>query len=192
MTNTDVGSQWAEELVERVGRTARKVRGKRSAKWLSDRTAELGMRISPTVIAKLDSGHRGANLSVPELFVIAGALGVPPGSLLFPDLPDGEVRRWPNADPWRSVQAVNWIAGETFDTEELTTSPEMGYLMVGSQAREDEYQWLRDAQEDLDKAKADGDVAQVEVAMKVVKRAQEQIDRTEAALRELGGVVSDG
>jgi hypothetical protein len=77
-------------------------RGDRTAKWLSDRTDELGYRVSPTVIAKLDSGHRGDVLSVAELLIIAAALDVPPVAVLFPDLPtvkwkfcqDNTFRRW--------------------------------------------------------------------------------------------------
>ena len=58
-------------------------RGDRSAKWLSYRTAELGYCVSPTVIAKLDSGHRGNVLSVAEFVVIAAA-DTAPIALLYP------------------------------------------------------------------------------------------------------------
>lgn len=111
MANTEGGGgEWAETLVKRFGRAAKRIRGKRSAKWLSDQTEALGYRISPTVIAKLDSGHRGANLSVPELLVIAGALDVPPAILLFPDLPDGTVELLPGRGV-RSIEAIEWLDG---------------------------------------------------------------------------------
>lgn len=89
------GQDWAADLVRCIGKAAKDRRGGRSAKWLSERTAELGYRISPTVIAKLDSGHRGEVLSVPELLVIAAALEVPPVALLYPNMPDGEVEVLP-------------------------------------------------------------------------------------------------
>lgn len=85
-------------------------RGSRSAKWLSDRTAELGYRISPTVIAKLDSGHRGSVLSVPEILILSAALDVPVGLLLFPDYPYGDVELLPNY--WASaISSVEWLSG---------------------------------------------------------------------------------
>jgi hypothetical protein len=110
VTKTQDGQRWSEDLVKRVGAAAKKARGPRSAKWLSDRTAELGYRISPTVIAKLDSGHRGNVLSVPELLILAAALEIPPALLLFPAFPDGKVELLPGriADTSR---AVGWLSG---------------------------------------------------------------------------------
>jgi hypothetical protein len=86
--------------------------GLRCAAWRSDRTAELGYRISPTVIAKLDSGHRGEVLSVPELLVLAAALGIPPALLIFPRYPSGSVELLPDDREATSYEAVKWLAGE--------------------------------------------------------------------------------
>lgn len=103
------GQKWAEELARRVGVAAKRARGSKSANALSDRTAELGYRISPTVIAKLDSGHRGSVLSVAELLILGAALEVPPASLLLPNaLEDIEVL------PGKSMQAteaLGWLIG---------------------------------------------------------------------------------
>jgi hypothetical protein len=95
VSKNDDGQQWAEDLVRRVGRAIKKARRGKSAAWLSDRTEQLGYRVSPTVIAKLDSGHRGSVLSVAELWVLAAALGIPPALLLFPTFPDGAVEVLP-------------------------------------------------------------------------------------------------
>jgi hypothetical protein len=97
------GQQWAEDLVRRVGRAIKAARGGKSAAWLSERTAQLGYRVSPTVIAKLDSGHRGSVLSVAELWVLAAALRIPPALLLFPTFPDGLVEVLPGV----SVSVLN-------------------------------------------------------------------------------------
>ena len=78
MAKNKDGQQWAETLVRRVGLAMKKARGNKSAKWLSDETAALGYRVSPTVIAKLDSGHRGSVLSVAELLILGAALELPP------------------------------------------------------------------------------------------------------------------
>lgn len=108
------GSAWAADLVRRVGKAAKDRRGDRSAKWLSERTAELGYRISPTVIAKLDSGHRGEVLSVPELLVIAAALEVPPVALLYPNMPDGEVEVLPGVVR-TALEAIENFCGRADD-----------------------------------------------------------------------------
>jgi hypothetical protein len=106
------GQNWAQELVRRAGLAAKAARGNLSASRLSDRTAELGMRISPSVIAKLDSGHRGGVLSVAELLVLAAALELPPVALLVPDaLEDVEIL------PDKSIPgltAVGWLTGAGF------------------------------------------------------------------------------
>lgn len=97
--------------MRRFGSAAKEVRGKRSAQWLSDRTAELGQRISPTVIAKLDSGHRGNVLHVWEVVLIAQALNVPPVALLYPDLIDGPVEIVPGVEV-PTNDAIQWFTGE--------------------------------------------------------------------------------
>jgi hypothetical protein len=111
VANEQDGQKWAEDLVRRVGAAIKAAREGKSAAWLSERTAELGYRVSPTVIAKLDSGHRGSVLSVPELLILAAALGVPPVALLYPDLPDGLVAMVPYAAA-SSEFAMEWFAGK--------------------------------------------------------------------------------
>jgi hypothetical protein len=106
----DGPDEWDVAVVKRIGAAAKTARGSKSAAWLSQRTVELGYRISPTVIAKLDSGHRGGVLSVPELLILAAALDVPPLGLVFPDLPDGQVEIIP-ARPGSSFAAYLWAAG---------------------------------------------------------------------------------
>src|SRR4051794_39336218 len=107
--STEDGDQWAQDLVKRVGAAMKQARGDKSARWVSDRTAELGYRISPTVIAKLDSGHRGGVLSVAELLVLAAALSTAPLALLFPDALD-DVTILPGKAV-RGVDAVGWFTG---------------------------------------------------------------------------------
>lgn|GEM_PF-1157062 len=103
---------WAERYVGEVGRAMKDARGTKSAAWLSERTEQLGCRVSRSVIAKLDSGHRGDVLSVVELCVIAAALEVPPVALLFPDLPDGEIEMPPRHHS-ASEDAMRWFCGES-------------------------------------------------------------------------------
>lgn len=85
----------------------KRVRGRRSARWLSDETERLGHRVSPTVIAKLDGGHRGSVLNVHELIVIAAALGVPPIELIYPPTV-------PQVEVLPGVTKANYVAAEQF------------------------------------------------------------------------------
>jgi hypothetical protein len=107
----EAGERWAESLVRRVGLAMKKARGNKSAKWLSAETAALGYRVSPTVIAKLDSGHRGSVLSVAELLTLAAALNVPPGLLLFPGYPVGDVEFLPGRTA-NAIAAADWFSGD--------------------------------------------------------------------------------
>lgn len=102
---------WDAELVHRVGRRIKVLRGSRSAQWLSEETDRLGFRISPSVIAKLDSGHRGGVLHVSELLVLAAALEVPPVWLLLDDLPDGRFEVLPGVVV-SQAHSLEWFAGE--------------------------------------------------------------------------------
>ncbi|MGF0312482.1 hypothetical protein [Rhodococcus sp. IEGM1428] len=124
--------EWSEELVRRFGLTAKEWRGKRSAKWLSERTAELGHHIPSTVIARLDSGHRGSVLSVAEVIVIAAALETSPMALLYPNVPDGPVELLPG-ETMPSIDAVQWVSGEKrIPRESLSDSARGAYRLENS------------------------------------------------------------
>lgn len=109
--NADPGQRWSAELVRRIGAAMKTARGSRSAKWLSDRTAELGFRVSPTVIAKLDSGHRGNVLSVPELLVLAAALDIAPVALLYPGPNYERATELLPEVPCTELEAAEWFSG---------------------------------------------------------------------------------
>ncbi|MBR7191927.1 helix-turn-helix transcriptional regulator [Gordonia sp. SCSIO 19800] len=98
-----------------------------SAQELSDRTAELGMRVSRPRIAALEGGKRGGDISVPELLVLARALGVPPLGLLYPGIPGEFVEPLPESDGvpsmTTSIAAALWFSGER-PLEVLVTDPD--------------------------------------------------------------------
>lgn len=118
---------WDAELVRRVGEAAKTARGGKSAAWLSAETDRLGYKLSTSVIAKLDSGHRGSVLSVPELLILAAALEVPPLALLFPKLPDGPVETIPN-QPQSSFDAYLWAAGLPPSPQRSDLAQLLGYV----------------------------------------------------------------
>jgi hypothetical protein len=117
MAPKEAGRDWSTALVKRIGSTIKAARRGKSAAWLSARCEELGYPLSVSVIAKLDSGHRGDALSVPELLVLAAALEIPPALLLFPKFPahqlpgDKPVKLLPDREA-SSYEAVKWLSGE--------------------------------------------------------------------------------
>lgn len=108
--NKHIAEPWDQQLVRRVGAAMKRARGAKSARWLSEETAALGHEISPTILAKLDSGHRGSVLNVIELLVLAAALNMPPVLLLFPGYAEGDIEFLPgHTAPCRQV--VDWFSG---------------------------------------------------------------------------------
>jgi hypothetical protein len=103
------------------------LRGKNSAQWLSDRTTELGYTVTRSVISDLELGRR-RYVSTAEITVLARALHVPPGYLLYPDLPDGSVEVLPNTRV-RSIDALMWFSGElTYQPTPTEPHPRTGIL----------------------------------------------------------------
>lgn len=104
--------QWPGRLARAVAAEVRRHRDAQglSAQQLADRCADLGMPIGRSVLANFESGRR-PSISLPELLVLAKALGVPPITLLFPigreetaePLPDHPVPTW---------LALGWFTGE--------------------------------------------------------------------------------
>ena len=101
---------WDHRLIGRAGRAMKRARGTKSARWLSDETAALGHPMASTVLAKLDSGHRGGILNVTELMVLAAALNMPPAPLLFPGYPEADIEFLPGHSA-PAKQVVDWFCG---------------------------------------------------------------------------------
>ncbi|WP_458681655.1 hypothetical protein [Prescottella equi] len=108
MTSKD----WARATTKRVADQIQKHRDGMTVQALSDRTEELGYRISRSRISDLERGDRGGLLGAVELLVLAAALRVPPVQLLFPDLPDGDVEVLPGVH-LTSEGAADWLSGLT-------------------------------------------------------------------------------
>jgi transcriptional regulator with XRE-family HTH domain len=81
-----------------------------SAAKLADRTVDIGFGISRSVVADLETGRK-KSIDVPELLVLAAALGVSPAQLLYPDLPKGPVEILPGLQQ-ESHDALRWFSGE--------------------------------------------------------------------------------
>lgn len=98
---------WAADLASRIAGQIKALRGDRSGQWLSDRTAELGHRVSRSTISELENGKR-QTIAVDALIVLAAALDVSTADLLYPEF--GEVEVLPGHLVSRE-QAVEALAG---------------------------------------------------------------------------------
>jgi transcriptional regulator with XRE-family HTH domain len=104
--------EWGPRLVRTVAGQIRRWRTKRgmSAQALSDACAKLGWPIKRSVLSNLESGYR-ETITVPEMFILAQALEVPPLLLLLPlgDKDTVEVRPGTEVP---TKDALRWFLGE--------------------------------------------------------------------------------
>lgn len=101
---------WADGLNGRIRRAARLARGDRTAQEIADEVTRLGYPMTRALLANFETGRK-KSLDVAELIILAAALRVPPVTLLFPDLPDGEVEVLPgHRRP--TQEALWWFTGE--------------------------------------------------------------------------------
>lgn len=114
MPNIDPRAKaWEQTLSARVGATVQRLRTELglTAVQLSERTRQLGYPITRVAITKIENNSRAGKLDVAEWLVLAYALDVPPGALLYPDLPDGTVEVLPG---W---VLPSWVALLSLDGE---------------------------------------------------------------------------
>ncbi|MCX6468083.1 MAG: hypothetical protein NTW76_02045 [Corynebacteriales bacterium] len=101
---------WSASQTALIAATIKDLRGKRSAQWLSDVTADLGQRVARSTISELETKRR-KYISVAELSVLAHALGVAPLELLYPRQADSVEYLPGKFDD--STAAFDWFAGLT-------------------------------------------------------------------------------
>lgn len=93
----------------RVAQAVRELRGKRSAQWLADRTAELGCPVSRSVISDLENGRR-RYVTTAEVTILARALNTAPIALMYPAPYDDTIEMVPGVNETKTV-AVQCFAG---------------------------------------------------------------------------------
>lgn len=111
---------WEERQAHRIGTEVRRLRGKRSAQSISQRTAELGCEVSRAVISDLEVGRR-RYVTVTELVVLALALETAPVALMYPHPYWEEIEAWPTKalPPVPKVWAAQWFSGLIRTTEPI-------------------------------------------------------------------------
>lgn len=100
---------WGECQTKAIADEVRRLRDKRSAQWLADRTNSLGYEVTRSVISDIENGRR-RYVTTSELIVIAAALEVSPLQLLFGDDDGAYVDYLPRENASRLV-AVQRFSG---------------------------------------------------------------------------------
>ena len=103
---------WERRHAAKLGKAVQKLRGERSAVWLEQRTAELGLKMTRQTVADLESGRRRI-VTTAELLVLAAALDTTPIALMYPnpsDEPDNVVEVLPGIEA-TGFQAAQWFSG---------------------------------------------------------------------------------
>lgn len=104
--------EWSARLASAIASQVRRYRRQRemTAQDLADACERLGLPMKRSVLSNLENSRR-PTLTVPELVVLAKALGVPPILLVFPVGQEELVEIWPGkrVGTW---QAAKWFTGE--------------------------------------------------------------------------------
>jgi hypothetical protein len=108
----EAAKAWQKDMAERIGRAVQTRRRelKITAAALARRCAELGYPISRVAIGKIETNHREGKFDLAEWLVLAAALEIPPGLLLFPSYPHGHLKALPGRYT-DSYYALKWLAG---------------------------------------------------------------------------------
>jgi hypothetical protein len=190
---------WGEEQAHRVATEVRRLRGAQSTQGLSDRTDELGYRVSRSVIADLENGRR-RYVTTAELCALAWALKVPPIRLLYPDLPDGRVEVIPDKQV-SSIEAAMWFSGEfpyvnkAADNliQEVAEAQQGVQLVSLARERVTLQGQISTWSEAGARARKSKDRALAAMAVERVEAAQKRIEAINAELQLIdGAVVGDG
>lgn len=113
---TDVPPRnWEEEQAHRVAQEIRRLRDKRSAQWLADRTNECGFAVSRTVISDLENGRR-RYVTTAELVIFSVVLDTAPAALVYPASYWDKIQVFPTPPAGEPIEvpklwAVQWFSG---------------------------------------------------------------------------------
>lgn len=185
----NIGDEWHRATAERVGGAvakARRVAGL-SAQALADRCAELGAPIHRVTVTKIENGR--ARFDLGELLILAQALDVPPMTLVYPDMPDGEVEVLPGVIQ-TSWEAYRWATGMDDAVDEPTPAARLVRACLErdamSQGMRDEPNFI--GQATVQALQANNSPLLVELE-KLALQKRAQLDKIERIIRESGGTL---
>jgi transcriptional regulator with XRE-family HTH domain len=186
MPNIDpTAKAWEETLSARVGATVQRLRTELglTAVQLSERTRKLGYPITRVAITKIENNSRAGKLDVAEWIVLAYALDVPPGALLYPHLPDGPVEVLPG---W---VLPSWVALLSLDGEAKGVSMES--LIDGFPQLVDLTRLTRRRLAKIEDRKAAWGMHNTEMGNARAENREPVTEVTEAALRSVAQIDRD-
>lgn len=187
-------NNWKAATASRIGRAVHQARkGRYTAEQLSGRCADLGHAIHRTTITKIENGR--GSFEVSDLLILAAALGIPPVSLLFPDIPSGQVEAIPG---WvvPSSEAMNWFDGDGALTRSRRSSS--GQTVIESTEVDYEARELLDAvkrSQRLEQARfvvitsGPADDLGQESNRRIIKQIDAELAQARQRIRELGGTL---
>lgn len=182
-----MSSDWEVATTRRIGEQVRKLRGKRSAQQVSDRTKDLGYHVGRATISELETGRR-KSIPVTDLVILAAALGVPPVSLIYPDIPDGPVEVLPGHSV-SSSDAMQWFDGDRTLTQD--SGVEIDYAareLLDAVKERQRLLWNRFGMI-VSPSPSDADGQQAYA--RIVEQIDRRLKTLESRIRELGGIVGD-
>lgn len=102
---------WEVEHARRIGAEVQRLRkaSKQSAQWLSDKTEQLGLKMTRQAIADLENGRRRF-VTTAELVILAVALDTPPVCLVYPGPYDNSIEIVPDRQG-AEFDAAQWFSG---------------------------------------------------------------------------------
>lgn len=189
MTQEAEVPEWSAKLALSIAGEVRRHRQAQglSAQQLSDRCARIGMPIQRSVLANMESGRR-TTVTVAEVLVLAHALDVPPGVLLFPVGYQTQCEVLPGGCQ-EPASAVDWLSGRTFFTEgasgDFFETP-LGIVRL----HQDQVRKLRQAMRARKHARRVAALAADEYRQADQRRANVSTELDEAVQREIGGIES--
>ncbi|MFG2640807.1 helix-turn-helix domain-containing protein [Streptomyces sp. NPDC048370] len=181
---------WNAVIARRVGERVayfRKRVGEKgiTAQALADRCADLGHPLDRTVIAKLEKGLR-QSVTVPDLVVLAAALGVSPTALAVPIDQQKDVEILPGQEV-PAYEAVTWFAGERWQvwaSKGIGPSEDFALVDIYRAHERQVDEWRRQSEQ---VARWVTEIAQDSSAESRVKWATTMVDGAERELRRVRG-----
>lgn len=179
--------QWGKRVVQGIAGEIRRWRKERkmSAQDLSDACAKLGWPIARSVLSNLESGYR-ETITVPELYVIAQALQVPPLRLLLPLGHAESVETLPGVTT-ETTSAMRWLTGENPLPGTTWHGAEDGDHAVAAfqvhQSRVSAWETSRDYAQQIRQGEIKGSLDEVEQS---AERAADDLKRIRHLMRSRG------